>query len=224
MNDFNKDVRALGRDAGRGVDALPKLGLRLIRAGKEGLAKDDKKFVHDAYDTYVGQLSRKRIHVQTVENRAAQVSKLNQFKLLGEVQKFDGEETGDRIVELYRGLVDAGTKTVSCYAAYVAAARVANAIEADKNRTGGPSDEELQAAMLPKDKKAKTLADVIGGIAADLEHLQTGERRDGIVCQDQEVIDACDSLRKWLANFTLASEFAALQAKCAEMGVQLSRS
>ena len=218
VNDFNKDVRALGRDAGKGVDALPKLGLRLVRAGRDGLAKDEKKFVHDAYDTYVKQLNKKRIHVQTKESRAAQVSKLNQFKLLGEATKFNGEEVADRIVEVFKAANEAGTKTMSCYAAYVAAARAANAIEADKNRTDAPSDDDLRNAMLPAEKKEKTLTDVVQSICDALQDLQTGERRDGIACQDQEIIDATDQLRNWLAKMTLASEFAALQTKLAAMG------
>ena len=198
FNDFIKRARKYGADAAAGADSLPKLALDLTRMSKDGVIDLDanKKAIHEIYDVYWNSRVKKGVHTQGKEGRIAQVSKLKAFHTLGGNTSFDGEEVLNRAVVLYKEMLDAEIKLKSVYAAYVDVARMANDYKSDTNSE--PSDDDIKAAMLPKDKDAPTVADVIQKNRDILEALITGERKDGLTCQDQEIIDAVGKLDEWL--------------------------
>ena len=212
-NDFVKRVRKYGSEAAAGADSLPKLALDLTRMSKDGVIdlETNKKAIHELYDIYWAKRA-KAVHSQTKEGRIAQVSKLKAFHTLGGNTSFDGEEVLNRAVRLYKDMRDAEIKLKSVYAAYVDVARMANDYQPANGNTE-PTDDDIKAAMLPKDKDAPTVADVIQKNRDILEALITGERKDGLTCQDQEVIDAVGKLDEWLAKLTLQAEMDALTAR-----------
>lgn len=220
FNDFIKEARGYGKDTALGADALPKLAISVVRAAKDGILDLDtnKDCLKQVYGAYWSQRSNKRysIHAQGKESQGAQVSKIKQHYLLGKNQLFDGEELMDRAVKMYHDkLTSSEVKLKPVYAAYTDVARMANDWKATNGATA-PSDEEIEACFYPKEKAEKTLTDVIQHISDLLTDLITGDRKDGIACQDTEISDANDQLRNWLAKMALAAELDAYRAQAAK--------
>ena len=216
--DMNAEIRKLGRESGSGAEALPKLGLRVIRWAKDGLM-DDKGAARTAYEMYRDSDTRRRNITQPKGSINTQVSKVNSFRTLGLNKVFDGEAEMNRAVEIGKKLLENGEKIIDVYAAYVKVARMLN----DREEADGvPTDEELTACFLPKEKAEVTTKDIIQKTRDVLEDLITGERKDGNTCQDQEVIDAVGKLDEWLARIVLQDEMDAMAAKLAAMGYEFN--
>ena len=215
--DMNAEIRKLGREAGTGAEALPKLGLRVLRWAKDGLM-DDKGSSRAAYEMYRDSDTRRRSVTQPKGSLNSQVSKVNSFRTLGLNKDIDGEADMNRAVEIGKKLLEDGEKIIDVYAAYVKTARMLND---RKPEQGEVTDDELKACFLPAEKKELTVADIIQKNRDILEDLITGERKDGNTCQDQEIIDAVGKLDEWLAKLTLQSEMDALRAKLNAMGMSI---
>jgi hypothetical protein len=125
----------------------------------------------------------------------------------------------DRVVALYHEQIAAETKMQSVYAAYVNAARMAVDWKADPNTPDvtSPTDAEIIEAMKPKDKPEKTVQNVVDHITELLTDLISGERKDGLSCQDVEITNAVEQLQQWSAKMTLAAELDAYRAQEAKL-------
>lgn len=216
LNEVFKQAGKFGREAGQGVDALPKLGIVMVTASMDGVFSDadgkdiDKEIVRKIYKRFVRDFGKKRQHDQSVDSENTQVAKLNVFKKLGAQKEFNGEDIMSRIIELYKELAGT-TKPKSVYDAYVSAGRVA--VKSAKQKAT-PTDEELKSAMVKAERKTKQLADIVRSIHDALDNLITGNRKDDVSCDAQEVVDARNSLKAWL---TLAQRELDLERVEAEM-------
>lgn len=214
-----KHIRKLGSDKGLGDDSLPKLGITVLHyASGENPVIDlnaNKKAVHEIYDVYMDRRAEKRVHSQDSDTRSSQISKLKNFAELGANQDIDGEALFTDVARLYREKTKEGIKLQSVYAAYVAVARKV------KDMKTVPSEEEIVEIMQPKVKQTHTLRDIVEKFANDLGKLLTGERKDGIMCQDQEIIDARGKLDEWINKMVLAEELDQFRAGAAKFGVKL---
>lgn len=226
FNSFLKKARGLGKDTALGADALPKLALEVTRAARDGTIdlEANKDALKQVYGVYWGQRSNKKysIHAQGKDSQMAQVSKIKQHYLLGKNELFDGEEFSNRMVDLYRNKrTSSDVKMKAVYAAYTDAARMANEWKPHDGLTS-PSDEEIEACFLPKERAEKTLTEIIEKVLKELDKVITGTRDDGISSQDTEITDAAESLQRFLAKMTLAAEldeFRAQSAKLAAAGL-----
>jgi len=221
FNDFIKEARGYGKDTALGADALPKLAISVVRAAKDGIIdlEANKDAIKQVYGAYWAQRSNKRysIHAQGKEALGAQVSKLKQHYLLGKNSLFDGEALMDRAVKLYHDkLTSSEVKLKPVYAAYTDVARMANVWKATANNgetNTEPTDAEIEACFYPKERKEKTLTDVVKEVLDDLDKIITGTREDGVSSQHTELTDAAECLQRFLATMTLAAELDAYKAQ-----------
>lgn len=227
---FMNDVRKLARDGQRGADSLPKLGIMLVRASKDGILDFETKrpkgesAVKDVYMDYrATQIELKGLGTpQGADSIASQVSKLKGFADLGRQTKVDGEEEMDRIVARRKAIVASDVKARPVYDSYVRAVRATNQMVEKEGRA--LTDEEIDAQLVPDAKEARTVQDVMEHVSRLLEALVSGEGKGtmaGLKCQDDDVITAQEHVSKWLANQALFTQMRELDERLAERGLKV---
>jgi hypothetical protein len=214
LKDFNKDIAAYGKDSGRGASALPRLGLRVIRAAADGLISTEKpKDGTDSdavriYKRYAEQDSKHAEH--TKGGMKANAAKLNALIGLGSMTTVDGVDVAQRCVDLRDKMEAAEQKPKALFAGLVDVAR--KQMEQDTPLT----DDAIEAA-LGKTQKEKTVADEWAAIHKKIEKLVTGE--NGVKDQTEAAVKIEEMVREHVNNFTVNAEKEELVAFCMERGM-----
>lgn len=207
FRDYMRKVRKYGTAAAAGADSLPGLFIDTVRASMDGALdlSADKKLMHKVYEAYLAK-REKRVHKeQPKDSVASQVSKLTVAHKVGQIKEFDGEMFMDDVVEVYAARA-ASEKLKPAFDAYISAGRMA--LEKAKQKDS-PTEDDILNAIRKKEPKSKALADVVQSVSNTLDALITGNRKDGISInqdEDQEIIDAHNALKKWLASYTMNKE------------------
>lgn len=220
-DDFMKDVREFGRESASGKDALPKLAMRVVRAANDGVIdttkdKDQRDDAAKIYEEYCKSESKKQIHAHSDNGTKANVSKLRQLVLFGQMTTCDPVAVLDRAAELRAEMVKAEEKVLPVYAGFVAVAR-----EQLDNTTGQLDDDAIKAAQRKPEPKEKTLEKELQAIATKLEKIITGEA--GVRDQSEHVIAAHDAIKQRLAAMMQQSELDAFMAKAKDLGMVVSK-
>lgn len=224
MADLMKSVRALGKDAAEGKDALPKLAFAITRAAFDRVidleAKHDDgdgKKVDDVvkiYREYQQTESKKLVHEHTKNGVKANASKARNFVKLGMMPNVDGVSILERASVIRKDMADKGEKVLAAYAAYVAVARV-QIEHGDADLT----DAEIQGACRRAEPKTKELLDVLTTLRDALGDLITGERKDGLRDTHEKTEEAMRALDERLTALIVESERQATLAKAIELGL-----
>jgi hypothetical protein len=214
LKDFNKDIAAYGKDSGRGASALPRLGLRVIRAAADGLISTEKpKDGSDSdavriYKRYAEQDSKHAEH--TKGGMKANAAKLNALIGLGTMTTVDGVEVAQRCVDLREKMEGAEQKPKALFAGLVDVAR--KQMEQDTPLT----DDAIEAA-LGKTVKEKTVADEWAAIHKKIEKLISGD--GDVKDQSESAVKIEEMVREHVNNFTVNAEREELVAFCMERGM-----
>ena len=174
--EFNRDIAKLGEQSGKGSAALPRLGLRVIRAAADGLISTDKPKVgkSDAvliYERYASNDSKHAEH--TSGGMKANAAKLNALIGLGCMTTCDGVEVANRAVAVREDMEAKELKPKPLFAGLVDVARAQ--LECDTPLT----DEAIQAALSKKETD-KSVEKEWAAIAKKIEGLVTGENPAGL--------------------------------------------
>ena len=174
--ELQRDIAKLGEQSGKGSAALPRLGLRVVRAAADGLISTEKPKTgkSDAvliYERYAANDSKHAEH--TSGGMKANAAKLNALIGLGCMTTCDGVEIADRAVVLRQEMETNELKPKPLFAGLVDVARAQ--LESDT----ALSDEAIKAA-LSKTEKDKTLEKEWAAIAKKVTSLVTGENSAGL--------------------------------------------
>jgi hypothetical protein len=218
-DDLVKEVKELGRDAAAGKDSLPKLAHRIVRAAADGIIgtdkdKDGRDEAAKQYEFYVQAESKKAIHEHSNGGVKANVSKLRKLIEFGVMPIIDPVAVMDRAYQLRKELLDTSEKLLPAYAAYVDIAREQLAQPGTEL-----NDEQIKGCLRREPAKEKQLKDVLEKIHKDLEQLISGERKDGIKDQSDEVVAAEEILRSRIAALLKKEEDEALNLALAKRGM-----
>jgi hypothetical protein len=177
FDDLRKVFKSEGANAALGKDALPKLGLQLVRAARDGVVDlvknkhgtgvDDASKLYEEYTKTAG----KALHDHTPDSIKSQVSKMRCFIKAGaHPQATDPEGTMDRAVELLAEMAAIDPKAVkSAYAAYCDVAR------AIFTSTTDLTDDEIKGAISKNGPADKTLVKELRRAEKILNGIVTGD-------------------------------------------------
>ncbi len=220
LDDLNKAVRALGRDAAMGKDALPKLAVTVVRAAADEIVtaadngKDDDAY--KLYSEYAESEGKKAVHEHTANGLKANVSKVRALIKMGEMTTCDPVDVLNRAIIIREEQRTNGADVKSAYPAYIDVAR--SQLKLDRSMT----DEELAQAVLKKAAEEPTVEKELQGIAKRLDKLITGDNKHGLMDQDERTIAAYEALTKRIAAFTVEREMAEFLAKAEELGMDVT--
>ena len=186
--ELQRDIAKLGEQSGKGSAALPRLGLRVVRAAADGLISTEKpkNGKSDAvliYERYAANDSKHAEH--TSGGMKANAAKLNALIGLGCMTTCDGVEIADRAVVLRAEMETNELKPKPLFAGLVDVARAQ--LESDT----ALSDEAIKAA-LSKTEKDKTLEKEWAAIQKKVTSLVTGENSSGL----RDTSDAAHAIAK----------------------------
>lgn len=214
--EFFKDIAAYGRDSGKGAAALPRLGLRVVRAAADGLISTEKPKnggKSDAviiYERYAEQDSKHADH--TKGGMKANASKLNALIGLGCMTTVDGVQVADRCVALREQMEGAELKPKALFAGLVDVARAQ--LEQDTELT----DDAIKAA-LTKTQKDKTLEKEWEAIEKKVDALITGEASHGLKDQSETALKIAELIHEHVKAFKVNDERDDQIAFCMERGM-----
>lgn len=224
MSDFMKDVRQFGRDAAEGKDALPKLAIRVVKAAAEGViapydpkvhGKDNPDDTRKVYEEYATSEGNKLIHEHTSGGLKAQVSKLRALTAMGHNPHCDAEQVVDRSLKLHREMRDNDLKVKGVYPALVDVARAQNNSETEL------TDDQIREAVAKGEGAEPTIEKKVDRARKLLDELITGEGKDGLSCQDDEIVKAEEMLREWIGQQEQKAQLAALMEQAAALGMKV---
>lgn len=216
LKDFNRDIAAYGKDSGKGAAALPRLGLRVIRAAADGLISNEKPkdgTKSDAvriYEKYAEQDSKHAEHSKG--GMKANAAKLNALIGLGCMTTVDGVEVADRAVALREKMEGEDLKPKALFAGLVDVARAQ--MEEDQPLT----DDAIMGA-LGKTVKDKTLEDEWNSIYKKVEKLVTGENPAGIKDDSDRAMKIAEQINEHIKNFAQDTVDEDRIAFCMEKGM-----
>src|SRR5690606_34364121 len=170
--DFFKVVRSLGAEAGEGKDALPKLAQAVVQAASDGLLTEAD--AEKVYTEYANAEANKSIYEHSNASIRSQTSKLRQIITLGRSTLVDGVEVLTNAKEIRESMISAKQKVKAAYVAFVDVARAQNKSEVPL------SEDEIRELCGKDDGPAKTLEGELGRVLKVLEGIVTGENRDHI--------------------------------------------
>jgi hypothetical protein len=177
LKDFNRDVAAYGKDSGKGAAALPRLGMRVIRAAYDGLISNEKPKTgekSDAVRIYEAYASNDSKHAEhTKGGMKANAAKLNALIGLGCMTTVDGVEVASRAIAIREKLEAADAKPKALFAGLVDVAR------AQLGQDTALSDAAIEAAF-GKVEKEKTLAGEWESVLKKVEGLISGENNHNL--------------------------------------------
>lgn len=214
IREFNKDIAAYGRDSGKGAAALPRLGLRVIRAAADGLISTDKPkdgSESDAvriYKRYAEQDSKHAEH--TKGGMKANAAKLNALIGLGSMTTVDGVDIADRTVRLRDEMEEADQKPKPLFAGLVDVARAQ--MDSDTPLT----DDAIKTA-LTKTVKDKTLEKEWDAIHKKIEKLVSGDGE--LKDQSETAIKIEEMVREHVSQFSVNDKREDDIAFCMERGM-----
>lgn len=198
IKDMWKDIGAYGKASGAGAAALPRLGLRVIRAAADGLISNEKPKNGDKsdavriYERYAEQDSKHSEHSKG--GMKANAAKLNALIGLGCMTTVDGVEVADRAVKLREKMEADDLKPKALFAGLVDVARAQ--MEEDQPLT----DDAIMGA-LGKTVKDKTLAEEWAAIYKKIEKVISGENSHGIKDQSDRALKIGELVNEHINNF-----------------------
>jgi hypothetical protein len=203
LRDFNRDVAAYGKDSGKGAAALPRLGLRVIRAAYDGLISNEKPKSGEKsdavriYEAYAANDSKHAEH--TKGGMKANAAKLNALIGLGCMTTVDGVEIAERTVAIREKLEGADAKPKALFAGLVDVAR------AQLGQDTPLSDAAIEEALGKKEKE-KTLAGEWEGILKKVETLISGENSHNLKDTSDAAERIYGEIKEHLNNFSRSAE------------------
>lgn len=216
LKDFNRDITAYGRDSGKGASALPRLGLRVVRAAADGLISTEKPkdgSKSDAvriYEKYAEQDSKHAEH--TKGGMKANAAKLNALIGLGCMTTVDGVEIASRAVALREKMEAEDMKPKPLFAGLVDVAR-----KQMDNDT--PLTDEAISEAFGKAVKDKSVAEEWAAIYKKVERLVSGENPQGLKDQSEQAIKIAELVNEHMNNFAVDGEREERIAFCMERGM-----
>lgn len=216
LKDMWKDIGAYGKASGAGAAALPRLGLRVIRAAADGLISNEKPKggeKSDAvriYERYAEQDSKHAEHSKG--GMKANAAKLNALIGLGCMTTVDGVEVADRAVKLRDKMEKDELKPKALFAGLVDVARAQ--MEQDQPLT----DDAIMGA-LGKVTKDKTLEEEWEAIYKRIEKVISGENPQGLKDQTDRAIKIGEMVKEHIDNFVVDAKTEDDIAFCMERGM-----
>ncbi len=203
LKDFNRDVASYGKDSGKGAAALPRLGLRVVRAAYDGLISNEKPkdgSKSDAtriYEAYAANDSKHAEH--TKGGMKANAAKLNALIGLGCMTTVDGVDVASRAVAIREKLEGADAKPKALFAGLVDVAR------AQLAQDTALTDAQIEAAF-GKVEKEKTVAGEWEAIRKKVEGLVTGEGPQGLRDDSDRAMAIYSQIDEHIKNFAVDKE------------------
>lgn len=202
QTDADAVIDALGSDAAKGGDSLPKLALRCVQWAQDGVKSAAD--AHYIYNRYTLARTGSETFKGSKDSLKAQVSKLANFLNAGANTNTLAMPIFERGVELLAELPAEETK--STYTALVDLAR------AVKTATSPLSDEEITAVLLVKEAKAATEETKLKAAAKALEAaMKLRDEAGG--AERYEVSAALRSVNEALAILDAEAKALAYQAR-----------
>lgn len=196
--EFMRDINTFGRQSGTGASALPRLGLRVLRAAADGLISTEKPKgggKSDAvliYEAYAAQDSKHSEH--TEGGKKANAAKLNAIIGMGVMTTIDPVAVGDRMCRLHEQMVEAELKPKPFFAGLVDVARAQQ--DSDTELT----DDAIKAA-LTKTVKDKTLEKEWEAIQKKVDGLIAGENPAGLKDQSERALKIGELINEHVKNY-----------------------
>jgi hypothetical protein len=222
LDDFMGEVRQFGRDAAEGKDALPKLAIAFVRAVADGVVdpakdKDGNDAAARVFSAYCASEGKKAVHNRTPESLKANISKLRQLQNAASNPKFDFVDVLNRTFVIRGQLMDDDQDVKPAYAAYVDIAR--EQLKQDSEL----SDDQIDSVVRSSTKtKEKTVEGQLKKAAKILEDLITGENKDGLKDDSQEVMVAAEQINARLTHMMTNAKRDAVLAAAAELGMTVT--
>lgn len=221
-SDLMKQVAAFGTESALGRDSLPKLAHVVVEAAADGVinstSKDAKGNTAAAiiYDRYMAADSKRAIHEHSAGGKRANVSKLQQLILLGEMSTVDGKAIMLDAFKARENMIADSEKVKPAYPFYVEVARV-------QRSTGKPlSLRELEQLVLKDGPKEKTLEGELKRALAILENLVTGEGKDKIKDTDERTEAAFHAIKERMEAIATMKKRNDLLQQAAKLGLKLA--
>lgn len=215
IKELNKDIMRLGKESGLGSAALPRLGLRVIRAAADGLISTEKPKAGEKsdavriYEAYAANDSKHAEH--TSGGMKANAAKLNALIGLGTMTTCDGVVVADRTVSIRDRMEKAELKPKPLFAGLVDVARAQLA-----------SDQELTDAAietaLTKTKADKSIEKEWEAIQKKVDGLVTGEASHGLKDQSEQALKIAELIAEHVRQYKAGSDDAAMVEALMEKG------
>lgn len=213
-SDLLKTVGKLGEEASLGRDSLPKLAHAVVKAASDGVINGDD--AEDIYTRYANAESKKAIHEHSTSGKKANVSKLRQLIEMGCMTTIDAVEVMQAAFQARENMVADSQKVKSAYPFYVDVAR-------SQQKSDKPlASDTLEDLALKNEPSAKTLEGELKRAMRILEGLVTGENRDSIKDDHENVEAAFHLLKDRLDAMATLRQQVALRQKAAELGMTLA--
>ena len=216
LKEMWKDFTAYGKASGAGAAALPRLGLRVVRAAADGLISNEKPkdgSKSDAvriYEKYAEQDSKHSEHSKG--GMKANAAKLNALIGLGCMTTVDGVEIADRTVKLREKMEAEEAKPKALFAGLVDVARA----QAEEDQ---PLTDDAIMAALGKTVKDKTVAEEWTAIYKKIEKLVSGENPQGIRDDSDKAQAIASQVSEHINNFAQSAEIEDQVAFCMDRGM-----
>jgi len=222
FNDLLKDVKAFGKEASEGRDALPKLAMRVIRAANDGVidetkgkdGKDDAQRVFEAYAANDG----KSIYTRTKDSVKSQVSKVRVLIRLGRLTNVDGIAISEKAAKFIKEDKSADKPTFK--PAFAALVDVARAQTNPEHNQVALTDDEIKEACKKPPAKDKKLEDELEAIKKKLQALVTGEK--GLKDESEQVATAYRAIEERLVALITIRETEEVMSRAAELGLAIA--
>lgn len=215
LKDFMKDVRRYGAESAAGRDALPHLALRVVQAAADGLIDADD--AETVYKAYINADQRRAAIERTPAGRKAQVSKLRQLVALGCLTTVDGFVVITDAKEVLEKAYEKGEgKIKSAYAYFVDVAR------AQLKQDTPLSKEAMWELVYKGEPNPKTLEGELERVLKILNGLITGENKDNIRDDHEDVEAAYHLIDSRLKQLVMLRETEELRRKAAALGLKLA--
>ena len=224
LADFSKLVNKFGRDAAEGQDALPRLAISAAAAAFDDVIDTDPKKhtladgsqCDDAalfYTQYLTEAGKKQQYADyKASGIKANASKLRQIIEMG---KKVGPGCLVRAHEIRGEMAASKVVPLSAYPMFVNVARAQNKL--DRPIT----DDEIRACGVKPVSAAKDVEEYVKRAIKGLDALISGENPDGVVCQDEQIINARESLNSFLTLCDRKAKAEAFMAQAAAYGVKV---
>lgn len=215
LKEFMKDVRKYGAESAAGRDALPHLALRVVQAAADGLI--DAEDTETVYEAYIKADERRAAIERTPAGRKAQVSKLRQLVSLGCLTTVDGFVVITDAKEVLEKAYEKGEgKIKSAYAYFVDVAR------AQLKQDTPLSKDALKELVFKNEPNPKTLEGELEKVRKILEGLISGENRDNLKDDHEDVEAAFHLIDGRLKQLATLRETEELRRKAAALGLKLA--
>ena len=212
--DLLRQIGKLGEEASLGRDSLPKLAHAVVKAAADGVITSDD--AEGLYTKYATAESKKAIHEHSTAGKKANVSKLKQLIDMGLMTSVDAVEVMQSAFTARENMINDSQKVKSAYPFYVDVARA-------QLKTDKPLNQAtLEELAVKEEPNAKTLEGELKRAMKVLEGLVTGENRDKIKDDHENVEAAYNLLKDRLNELATLAKREELRRKAAELGLKLA--